>query len=84
MHNCDEEKEHVVMVLEWLRRYDAKLDEHLRTYLFTDENLLQVEKAQESGATGEAADKSEGAPPSASGLGIGDLRGQPGAGEIPL
>ena len=35
-HNRDEEKEHFVMTLEWLRRNDPKLDEHLRTYLFTD------------------------------------------------
>jgi hypothetical protein len=31
-HNRDEEKEHASMMLEWLRRHDAKLDEHLRTY----------------------------------------------------
>ena len=35
-HNRDEEKEHAAMTLEWLRRHDAKLDEHLRTYLFTE------------------------------------------------
>ena len=35
VHNRDEEKEHAAMVLEWLRRRDPKLDEHLRTYLFT-------------------------------------------------
>ena len=29
-HNRDEEKEHAAMVLEWLRRSDAKLDEHLQ------------------------------------------------------
>ena len=35
-HNRDEEKEHAAMTLEWLRRNDAKWDEVLRTYLFTD------------------------------------------------
>ena len=29
-HNRDEEKEHAAMVLEWLRRGDSKLNEHLK------------------------------------------------------
>ena len=33
-HNRDEEKEHACMVLEWIRRHDAKFDEFLRQYLF--------------------------------------------------
>jgi uncharacterized protein len=49
-HNRDEEKEHAAMMLEWLRRHDAKLDEHLRTYLFTDGPLLEIEKAAEGKA----------------------------------
>jgi ferritin-like protein len=48
-HNRDEEKEHAAMVLEWLRRRDAKLDEHLRTYLFTEGNLLEIEDEAEDG-----------------------------------
>ena len=48
-HNRDEEKEHAAMALEWLRRRDPKLDEHLRTYLFTDAPLLAIEKAAEHG-----------------------------------
>jgi ferritin-like protein len=44
-HNRDEEKEHAAMLLEWLRRRDPKLDEHLRTYLFTDRPILQIEEA---------------------------------------
>ncbi len=31
------------MVLEWLRRKDPKLDEHLRTYLFTEKSVLETE-----------------------------------------
>src|SRR4029078_905939 len=42
-HNRDEEKEHASMMLEWLRRHDPKLDEHLRTYLFTDQTVPQIE-----------------------------------------
>jgi uncharacterized protein len=33
-HNRDEEKEHACMVLEWIRRHDAKFDELLRRFLF--------------------------------------------------
>jgi ferritin-like protein len=36
IHNRDEEKEHAAMVLEWIRRRDAKFDKELREYLFTD------------------------------------------------
>jgi len=83
-HNRDEEKEHAAMVLEWLRRRDPKLDEHLRTYLFTDKNLLAVEAEKEHGASADSASESA-APSTQSGsLNVGDLRGQPGAGEIPL
>lgn len=38
-HNRDEEKEHAAMVLEWIRRRDAKFDGELKDYLFTDEPL---------------------------------------------
>jgi ferritin-like protein len=49
-HNRDEEKEHFAMVLEWLRRHDPKLDEHLRTYLFTEPaSVLDVEHQAEGG-----------------------------------
>lgn len=66
-HNRDEEKEHASMMLEWLRRRDAKLDEHLRTYLFTDKPVLQIEAEAEHGG---AADErgTNGC------LGIGSLR----------
>jgi ferritin-like protein len=65
-HNRDEEKEHAAMVLEWLRRGDPKLDEHLRTYLFTEGSLLDIEAASEGGAESGGEDNS---------LGIGSLRG---------
>src|SRR5579884_433808 len=42
-HNRDEEKEHASMTLEWLRRHDPVLDQHLRTYLFTSEPVTEVE-----------------------------------------
>ena len=55
-HNRDEEKEHASMMLEWLRRHDSKLDEHLRTYLFTDKSLLEIEEAAEGKDGGESND----------------------------
>ena len=46
-HNRDEEKEHAAMTLEWLRRHDRVLDRHLRTYLFTEGSILEIEDAAE-------------------------------------
>src|SRR5262245_58421986 len=50
-HNRDEEKEHASMVLEWLRRSDPVLDGHLRTYLFSEGSVLEIE-AESTGAEG--------------------------------
>jgi ferritin-like protein len=83
-HNRDEEKEHAAMVLEWLRRGDPKLDEHLRTYLFTTGNILEIEEALDAEGAGVAEGavekaKGEGAAggsaPTDNSLGIGSLRG---------
>jgi ferritin-like protein len=43
-HNRDEEKEHASMVLEWLRRHDPELDRHLRTYLFREGSITELEE----------------------------------------
>jgi uncharacterized protein len=67
-HNRDEEKEHAVMTLEWLRRHDAKLDHAMRTYLFNAKPPLEVEKEDEAGG---GAGKGDGS------LGIGSLRRKP-------
>lgn len=64
-HNRDEEKEHATMVLEWLRRRDPRLDEKLRTYLFSAGSPLEVEAEAEGGEPDAAADGS---------LGIGCLK----------
>lgn len=65
-HNRDEEKEHAAMTLEWLRRSDPALDQHLRTYLFTTEPVTEVEAEAEAGAGDGEADGS---------LSIGSLKG---------
>ncbi len=74
-HNRDEEKEHASMVLEWLRRSDPKLMQHLKTYLFTEEPVTEIEA--EVVQAGGAAEGNESV--SADGnLGIGSLRPAPG------
>lgn len=72
-HNRDEEKEHAAMALEWLRRNDSKLDEHLRTFLFTEGPITEVEVKMK--AEGEGGGKSAAASPGS--LGIGSLRETP-------
>ena len=67
-HNRDEEKEHAAMTLEWLRRRDPKLDQHLRTYLFAGGDILAVEEAAEHGGGGDGSTNLSGS------LGIGSLR----------
>ena len=47
VHNRDEEKEHMAMALEWLRRRDPVLDAHLRTYLFTEGSIVEEEHQAE-------------------------------------
>jgi hypothetical protein len=65
-HNRDEEKEHAAMVLEWLRRRDSKLDEHLRNYLFQQKS--PIEREHELEGESDTADTGDGS------LGIGSLR----------
>ena len=48
-HNRDEEIEHAVMSIEWLRRNMDKWDEELRTYLFTEGDITELEEAAEGG-----------------------------------
>ena len=68
-HNRDEETEHAAMSLEWLRRKDPVLDQHLRQYLFTTGSIIAIEDEAEGGGGG-------GAPASSGGdLGIGSLKG---------
>jgi ferritin-like protein len=43
-HNRDEEREHAAMTLEWLRRHDPVWDRFLRTYLFTEGPITEIEE----------------------------------------
>ena len=67
-HNRDEEKEHAAMTLEWIRRRDPAFDLVLRTYLFTEVPIIEVEHESAGGEGGGAAGGADGS------LGIGSLR----------
>ncbi len=70
-HNRDEEKEHASMVLEWLRRGDPKFAQHLKTFLFTEGPVTEIEAEMvQAGTSGE----SDGGMSSDGSLGIGSLR----------
>ena len=76
-HNRDEEKEHAAMALEWIRRNDPKMHEHLKTYLFTEGSLTAVEaeaKGEAGGGAGEGEEDGADAPSMDGSLGIGSLR----------
>lgn len=69
-HNRDEEMEHACMSLEWLRRNMPGWDHALRTYLFTEGNILELEESETSGhGAGSHASKET----SSGDLGIGKL-----------
>jgi hypothetical protein len=70
-HNRDEEKEHFVMTLEWLRRRDARLSQELEEKLFTTGSLVAKEEAQK----GDTEVRASGTTASDGSLGIGSLKG---------
>ena len=73
LHNRNEEVEHGMMTLEWLRRNDPYFDKFTRRYLFKDADIIAIEEAaDEEEAGGGAAAPASGSDGS---LGIGSLRG---------
>ena len=46
-HNRDEEIEHAMMALEYLRRINPVFDRHMRTYLFTEGDITEIEEKAE-------------------------------------
>jgi uncharacterized protein len=67
LHHRDEEIEHAMMNLEWLRRNSPDIDARARTYLFTEGPILEIEARAEGKAGAKAA-------PAGGSLGIGSLR----------
>jgi uncharacterized protein len=82
LHNRNEEVEHGMMTLEWLRRNDAKFDETMRTYLFKEAPITEIEELEKAaqaaeGKAGEAKPRASAGNQSSSSapsLGIGSLR----------
>ena len=74
LHNRNEEVEHGVMTLEWLRRNDATFDKFLRRYLFKDADIIAIEKAADETEAG-GDDASVASTNDSGSLGIRSLRG---------
>jgi ferritin-like protein len=76
-HNKNEEVEHAMMTLEWLRRKHSVFSDNIATYLNSTGPITQVEEAVVSGsaASGNGERGSSGGSENAS-LGIGSLKGQ--------
>lgn len=78
LHNMREEMEHASMLLEWLRRYDEDLDRFMRTYLFTEAPILEIEDiATAEGSQAKLGGTGKAKPPRSAGtrgLTVGSLR----------
>ncbi len=75
IHNKNEEIEHAMMTLEWLRRNDTTFAANIATYIGASGPIVGVEAdatGSEGPVTGEGG-KGSGAPPRS--LGIGSLKG---------
>jgi ferritin-like protein len=75
-HNRDEETEHAMMVLEWVRRLSPVFDANIRKYLMKEGPITAIESLAK-GATGRTARRPNGdAPNEGAGgsLGVGSLR----------
>ena len=72
-HNRDEEIEHAVMGLEWLRRNNPVFDEMFRTILFSNGPIVAVE-AEMTGKAGSEENGAAEAPARKGGL-VGGLKG---------
>jgi ferritin-like protein len=75
VHNKNEEIEHAMMTLEWLRRNDAVFAENISTYLHSSGPITEVEEKTQEGAEQGAVKKAKPARADGS-LGIGSLRGE--------
>jgi ferritin-like protein len=70
LHHRDEEVEHAMMNLEWLRRRSPVFERNARTYLFSEGPIVEVEaQAEAAAAAGTTTTR-----PAPGSLGIGSLR----------
>ena len=74
VHNKNEEIEHAMMNLEWIRRHSEVFDANIKTYLNSKGPILAVEKQQSGGESGGPRGSSGGPSAGSSSLGIGSLK----------
>ena len=65
LHNKNEEIEHFLMTLEWIRRRSPAFSERMKKYLFSEGDITALESRLKSSSSGRPADGS---------LGIGGLK----------
>jgi uncharacterized protein len=70
VHNKNEEIEHAMMNLEWIRRHSEVFDTNIGTYLKTTGPITSIEKQAEAGWGGTGSTAAS----SSSDLGIGSLK----------
>ena len=80
LHNKEEEMEHAMMGIEWIRRHSPSFDKQARAYLFSSGDLTSLEKnetGEGSKGGGSAIGSSAiGSSATSESLGIGSLRGR--------
>ena len=76
LHNMREEMEHASMVLEWIRRHNSDFAGHLKTYLFSEGDILAVEEQQTAREVGAAPRKAAPGHDGPGGFTIGALKGE--------
>lgn len=72
-HHRDEEVEHAMMNLEWIRRKNPTFDAAARVFLFSEGPITEVEEKMEKMTIGAAPVAPE-KPPANGSLGIGSLK----------
>lgn len=75
-HNRDEEVEHAMMTLEWIRRRHSTFDAAMRTFLFSEGDITTVEARTKAQAGDQGGGREAGAGGNSKGsVTIGSLRG---------
>jgi uncharacterized protein len=71
LHNKEEEIEHFLMTLEWIRRRSPSFDDQMKKYLFSEGSLTGLEEAAMGRIQGTSGHGTKGADGS---LGVGSLK----------
>jgi len=78
-HNKNEEVEHAMMTLEWLRRKSSVFNDNIETYINSSGPITEVEEAMVATGKGEGGSGARGKIDSASGKGEGAASKKSGA-----